>query len=64
MNRLLLPRWIGWLGIVTASLASALTMLGPIDNPSAIYAILLLAAVLGVAWFVSASLTLTTTRRR
>lgn len=66
LDRLLLPRWIGWLGIVTvaASLASALTMLGPTDNHSAIYAILLLAAVLGFAWLVSTSVTLTTTRRR
>lgn len=56
----LLPRWLGWLGIaaVIASLASALTMLGPANNRSPIYAILLLAAVLGFAWLVLASLVL------
>lgn len=64
LHRLLLPRWLGWLGVVTvaACIASALTMLGPTDNHSAIYAILLLAAILGFAWLASASLTLATKR--
>jgi len=61
----LLPRWIGWLGIaaVAVSVASTLTMLGPANNRSAIYGILLLAAVLGFAWLLSASLALTARRR-
>ena len=66
LSRRLLPRWIGWLGIaaVAVSVASALTMLGPTDNHSAIYGILLLAAVLGFAWLVSASLVLAARHRR
>lgn len=59
LHRGLLPRWIGWLGIaaVAASLASTLTFLGPTNNHSAIYAILLLAALLGFAWLAAVSLT-------
>jgi len=38
-------------------------MLEPTDNRSAIYAILLLAAVLGFAWLVSASLVLSSRQR-
>jgi len=60
LNRRLLPRWIGWLGIAAAavSVSSALFMLGPADNHSASYGLILLAAVLGFAWLVSASLVL------
>lgn len=46
------------------SLASALTMLGPTNNRSAISAILLLAAVLGLAWLASASAVFAVGRRR
>jgi hypothetical protein len=62
----LLPRWLGWLGIaaVVVSVASALSMLGPANNRSAIYGILLLAAVLGFAWIFSASVVLAARRRR
>jgi len=66
LNRRLLPRWIGWLGIAAGavSLASALFMLAPADNHSASYGLLLLAAVLGFAWLVSASLVLAVRHRR
>ncbi len=66
LSRRLLPRWMGWLGFaaVAASLASALTMLGPTNNTSAIYGILLLAAVLGFAWLVAASPVLALQHRR
>jgi hypothetical protein len=62
----LLPRWLGWFGIaaVSVSVASALSMLGPTNNSSAIYGILLLAAVLGFAWLFSASLVLAARPRR
>lgn len=66
-RRRLLPRWTGWLGIVTVamlSFASALTMLGPTNNHSAINAILLLAAVLSFSWLMAVSLTLTRAHRR
>lgn len=47
-----LPRWTGWLGVAAAavSLASAATLLGPMNNSSALYGVLLLAAILGFAW--------------
>lgn len=66
LRRRLLPRWMGWLGIaaVAVSLGSALAMLGPTNNRSAVYGILLLAAILGFAWLVSASLLLATRHRR
>jgi hypothetical protein len=53
-----LPRGVDLLGVVTAAvcLLAALGMLGPANNTSAIYGILLLAAVLGFAWLVLASL--------
>ena len=62
----LLPRWLGWLGItaVAVSVASALSMLGPTNNRSAIYGILLLAAVLGFAWLLLASLVLVAQHHR
>ncbi len=65
LNRLLLPRWIGWLGVAAAavSFASALFMLGPADNHAPSYGLLLLAAVLGFAWLVSASLVLAVRHR-
>lgn len=53
-----LPRWIGWLGLAAtaASLGSAAMLLGPANNHSAVYGILLLAAVLGFAWLFCTSL--------
>jgi hypothetical protein len=50
-NRLL-PPWIGWLSLVAAifGAASASTMLGPANNSSASYGVLLLAALLMFAW--------------
>jgi hypothetical protein len=55
-----LPRWSGWLGLAAtaASLASALTLLGPMNNSSALYALLLLAAILTFAWLLATSLIL------
>jgi hypothetical protein len=50
--------------VVAVSVASALSMLGPTNNRSVIYGILLLAAVLGFAWLFSASLMLAAPRRR
>lgn len=52
-----LPRWTGWLGTAAAavSVLSAAVMLGPMDNSSALYGILLLAAVLGLIWTVLVS---------
>ncbi len=62
----LFPRWIGWLGsaAVTVSVASSLTMVGPTNNHSAVYGVLLGAAVLGFAWLGLASLALALRRRR
>lgn len=54
----LLPRWTGWLGVPAAgvSLISAATLLGPMNNSSALYGVLVLAAVLGFLWtFVTSS---------
>jgi hypothetical protein len=47
-----LPRWTGWLGASAAviSLCSAATLLGPMNNSSALYGVLLLAAILGFVW--------------
>jgi len=55
-----LPGWLYWLSIVAAVLgvASATTMLGPTNNSSLVYGILLLAAVLLFAWLVASSLVL------
>ena len=57
----LLPRWTGWLGAsaVLASLISASTLLGPMNNSSAFYGVLLLAAILGLLWTFVTSLILT-----
>jgi hypothetical protein len=52
----LLPRWTGWLGVAAAvvSVTSAATLLGPMNNSSVLYGVLLLAAILGFLWtFVS-----------
>lgn len=55
-----LPRWSGWLGFAAAaaSIASALTLLGPMNNSSALYALLLIAAILDFAWLLLTSLIL------
>ncbi len=55
-----LARWTAWLGIPAAliSLISATTLLGPMNNTSATYGILLLAAVLGLVWIFATSLLL------
>ena len=55
-----LPGWLSWLSIVAAVLgvASASTMLGPTNNGSLAYGVLLLAAVLLFAWLVMTSLVL------
>lgn len=50
----------GWLPrVLAASGASAVVLLGPADNRSAAYGILLLGAVLGFGWVVVASVLLT-----
>jgi hypothetical protein len=56
----LLPRWIGWLGVsaVVMSLISAGTLLGPMNNSSALYGILLIAATLSFAWTFATSVLL------
>ena len=61
-----LPGWICWLSIVAAVLgvASATTMLGPTNNGSLAYGVLLLAAVLLFAWLVASSLVLVRRARR
>jgi hypothetical protein len=55
-----LPRWSGLLGLAAtiASLASTLTLLGPMNNSSALYGLLLLAAILEFAWLLLTSLIL------
>lgn len=61
VRRLVLPRWTGWLGVAAAavSLASAAVLLGPMNNHTILYGILLLAAVLGFLWVFAASAALT-----
>ena len=56
----ILARWTGWLGVVTAlcGAACASTFLGPTNNRSATYGILLLGAVLMFAWLVVTSISL------
>lgn len=56
----ILPRWTGWLGVVTTlfGAASASTFLGPTNNHSATYGILLLGAVVMFAWLVVTSIAL------
>lgn len=50
----LLPRWLGWLGLVAAlfSLVSVAYLLASLDNGSWLYAVLLLGALLGFVWLV------------
>lgn len=62
LRGVLLPRWIGWLGCAAATLCltSATTFLGPMNNSSATYAILLLAAITGFLWTFATSIALTT----
>jgi hypothetical protein len=52
-----LPGWLWWLSIVAVILgvASATTMLGPTDNRSLVYGVLLLAAVALFAWLLATS---------
>ena len=61
-----LPGWLWWLSIaaVVLGVASATTMLGPTNNGSLVYAVLLLAAVLLFAWLVASSLVLVRHPRR
>jgi hypothetical protein len=56
----LLARWTGWLGVVTAvcGAACASTLLGPMNNHSATYGILLLGALLMFTWLVITSIAL------
>jgi hypothetical protein len=58
----ILARWIGWFSLVTAvcGAACASTFLGPTNNRSATYGILLLGAVLMFAWLVITSIALMT----
>ena len=58
----ILARWIGWLSVVTAvcGAACASTFLGPTNNRSATYGVLLLGAVLMFAWLVVTSIALIT----
>jgi hypothetical protein len=58
----LLPRWTAWLGMgaVVVSLISAGTLLGPMNNSSALYGVLLLAATLSFSWTFVTSLVLAT----
>lgn len=53
----ILARWTGWFGVVTAlcGAACASTLLGPTNNHSATYGILLLGAVLMFAWLLVTS---------
>jgi hypothetical protein len=55
-----LPRWTGQLGIAAAliSIVSAASLLGPMNNSSLLYGVLLLAAVLGFAWIAVTSVLL------
>ena len=55
-----LPGWLWWLSIVAVVLgvASATTMLGPTNNGSLVYGVLLLAALLLFAWLVASSVVL------
>jgi hypothetical protein len=61
-----LPGWLYWLSIVAAVLgvASATSMLGPTNNGSLVYGVLLLAAVLLFSWLVASSLVLVRRARR
>lgn len=56
----ILPRWTGWLGVVTAvcGAACATTLLGPMNNSSPAYGVLLLGAVLMFFWLLATSISL------
>jgi hypothetical protein len=56
----ILARWTGWLGVLAAGCgaASASALLGPTNNHSATYGVLLLGAVLMFAWLVFTSIAL------
>lgn len=56
----LLPRWTGWLGFCAAALGLASTgvLLGPMNNSTALYGVLLLAAILAFIWLLAASVVL------
>jgi drug/metabolite transporter (DMT)-like permease len=56
----ILARWTGWLGVLAAvcGAACASTFLGPTNNHSVTYAVLLLAAVLMFAWLLVTSIAL------
>jgi hypothetical protein len=56
----ILARWTGWLGVITAvcGAACASTFLGPANNHSATYGILLLGAVLMFVWLAVTSIAL------
>ncbi len=60
-RRELLPAWVGWLGsgAVIACVISSGIMLGPMDNSSVWYGVLLIAAVLSLVWMFATSLLLT-----
>jgi hypothetical protein len=55
-----LPGWLYWLSIaaVVLGVASATTMLGPTNNGSLVYGVLLLGAVQLFAWLLASSLVL------
>jgi hypothetical protein len=56
----MLPRWTGWLGVLAAAvgLICAATVLGPMNNSSALYGILLVGAILLFAWTFATSVLL------
>ena len=60
------PGWLCWLSIAAGVLgaASATTMLGPTNNGSVVYGVLLLAALLLFAWLVASSVVLAGRARR
>jgi hypothetical protein len=64
--QLALPRWICWIGVaaVVFSVLSTGIVLGPMNNSSAWYGILLLAAVLGFVWTFATSIALAIPRPR
>ena len=57
VRRGVLPAWIGWLGAAAAafSLVSASMLLGPADNNSALFGLVLMAAGLAFLWVLAAS---------
>jgi len=59
-RRELLPAWVGWLGsaAVIACVISSGILLGPMNNSSFWYAVLLIAAVLSLVWMFGTSLLL------